>query len=153
MLCVYRVPVSRYSICTRVLRCRIIVGLLLEIYYSQREIESEIYGISGRGYHGVLEFERVAGQDFSVDLILGVDRAGSRDSLADTVDYSVVAERAHAVLTGEPLDLIETVAERIVDACRDLPGISFMEVAVHKPEAPIAVPFRDVVVRIRREFR
>ena len=62
-------------------------------------------------------------------------------------------ERAHAVLTGEPLDLIETVAERIVDACRDLPGISFMEVVVHKPEAPIAVPFRDVVVRIRREFR
>ncbi len=89
----------------------------------------------------------------SVDLILGVDRAGSKDSLADTVDYSVVAERAHAVLTGEPVDLIETVAERIVDACRDLPGISFMEVAVHKPQAPIAVPFRDVVVRIRREFR
>ncbi len=113
----------------------------------------EIFGISGRGYHGVLESERVAGQDFSVDLILGVDRAGSRDSLADTVDYSVVAERAHAVLTGEPVDLIETVAERIVDACRDLPGISFMEVAVHKSEAPIAVPFRDVVVRIRREFR
>lgn len=113
----------------------------------------EIFGISGRGYHGVLESERVAGQEFSVDLILGVDRTGSRDSLADTVDYSVVAERAHAVLTGEPVDLIETVAERIVDACRDLPGISFMEVAVHKPQAPIAVPFRDVVVRIRREFR
>ena len=113
----------------------------------------EIYGISGRGYHGVLESERVAGQNFSVDLILGIDRAGSRDSLADTVDYAVVAERAHAVLTGEAVDLIETVAERIVDACRDLPGISFMEVAVHKPQAPVIVPFRDVVVRVRREFR
>ena len=61
-------------------------------------------------------------------------------------------ERAHAILIGEPVDLIETVAERIIDSCRDFSGIAYVEVAVHKPSAPIVVPFRDVVVRIRRDF-
>jgi dihydroneopterin aldolase len=64
----------------------------------------------------------------------------------------VVAQRAHHVIVGEPCQLIETVATRIVDACADVGPLQFMEVAVHKPSAPIAVPFDDVVVRVRREF-
>jgi dihydroneopterin aldolase len=112
----------------------------------------EIYGISGWGHHGVLDSERESGQEFSVDIVIGLQLTGLGDDLAHTVDYSVVAERAHTILVGEPVDLIETVAERIIDSCRDFSGISSVEVAVHKPSAPITVPFRDVVVRIRREF-
>lgn len=112
----------------------------------------EILGISGWGHHGVLESEREAGQQFSVDIVLGLSLADLDDDLARTIDYSVVAQRAHAVIVGEPCDLIETVAERIIDSCRDLDQLSFMEVAVHKPAAPIEVPFDDVIVRIRRNF-
>ena len=114
----------------------------------------EILGITGWGHHGVLESERRDGQEFRVDVVLGTDiaEAANTDDLSNTVDYSVVAERVHAVLVGEPFDLIETLAARMVDACRDLRGIQYMEVAIHKPSAPIAVPFDDVIVRIRREF-
>lgn len=113
----------------------------------------EIRGIRGFGYHGVLESERLNGQEFSVDIVLGVSLHDLRDDLARTIDYSVVAERAHAVIVGEPYRLIETVAEQIIDSCADIGSLDFIEVAVHKPSAPIAVPFDDVVVRIRREFR
>lgn len=113
----------------------------------------EITGIRGFGYHGVLESERREGQEFIVDIVLGVALADLDDDLNKTIDYSVVAERAHGVIVGDPCQLIETVAERIIDACRDLDSLQFIEVAVHKPAAPIAVPFEDVVVRLRRELR
>lgn len=117
----------------------------------------EIIGITGWGHHGVLEHERRDGQEFRVDVTLGLDVsvAAANDDLTATVDYGDVAERVHAVLVGEPCALIETLAERMIHACSQVPGftrVSFMELAVHKPSAPIAVPFTDVVVRIRREF-
>lgn len=112
----------------------------------------EITGIRGWGYHGVLDAERRDGQEFIVDVILGLSLTDLKDDLSRTIDYSMVAARTHEVIVGEPYDLIETVAERIVEACTDLPGLEFVEVAVHKPSAPIQVPFDDVVVRIRRAF-
>ena len=113
----------------------------------------EITGVRGFGYHGVLEAERRDGQEFIADIVIGVSLRDLDDALDRTIDYSVVAQRAYDVIVGEPCQLIETVAERIVDACADMHSIEFMEVAIHKPSAPIAVPFADVVVRIRREFR
>lgn len=112
----------------------------------------EIIGVRGFGYHGVLESERRDGQEFIVDIILGVSLEDLDDDLDRTIDYSVVAQRAHDVIVGEPHQLIETVAQRIVDACADMGALDFIEVAVHKPSAPIEVPFDDVVVRIRRDF-
>lgn len=112
----------------------------------------EIMGVRGFGYHGVLESERREGQEFIVDIILGVSLINLNDDLDRTIDYSVVAQRAHDVIVGEPHQLIETVAQRIVDACSGMDGLEYIEVAVHKPSAPIEVPFEDVVVRIRRDF-
>ena len=112
----------------------------------------EITGVRGFGYHGVLDFEQRDGQEFVVDIVIGVDLIDLDDDLARTVDYSVVAQRAHEVIVGEPCQLIETVAERIADACSGVGPMKFIEVAIHKPAAPIEVPFGDVVVRIRRNF-
>lgn len=112
----------------------------------------EILGVRGFGYHGVLDSERRDGQEFIVDIVLGVPLRNLNDDLERTIDYSVVAQRAHDVITGEPCQLIETVAQRIIDSCADMPSLQFVEVAVHKPSAPIAVPFEDVVVRIHRDF-
>lgn len=112
----------------------------------------QLTGIRGHGHHGVLEFERRDGQEFIVDLVLGVDlsRAGVSDALADTVDYSAIAAVAHSVIVGEPFDLIETVAHRIAEGCLAVDGVRTVEVTVHKPQAPIEVPFGDVAVRIAR---
>ena len=89
----------------------------------------------------------------SADVALHVrtSAAAGSDDLADTVDYGQVANSVHALIVGEPVDLIETLAERIADACLGFPGVERVKVTVHKPHAPIEVPFDDVELRIVRE--
>lgn len=111
----------------------------------------EILGIRGFGFHGVLTEERAQGQEFLVDVVLGtqIDRAAASDDLTHTINYADVATHVHEHITGEPVDLIETLAVRIADDALAM-GALWVEVAVHKPSAPISVPFHDVVIRIRR---
>ena len=115
--------------------------------------EIAITGIRATGYHGVYEHERRDGQEFVADLVLSLSlaRAAATDDVTDTVHYGEVAERVAAILAGDPVDLIETVAERIATAV--LSGWSLVDavaVTVHKPSAPIPVPFGDVAVTVRR---
>ncbi|MDX3075954.1 dihydroneopterin aldolase [Streptomyces sp. NPDC088354] len=109
-------------------------------------------GLRARGHHGVFEHERREGQDFVVDLVLGLDTApaAATDDLTRTVHYGIVAEEVAAVVRGEPVDLIETLAQRIADQCLEHELVEEVEVTVHKPQAPITVPFDDVTVSIIR---
>jgi dihydroneopterin aldolase len=111
-----------------------------------------VTGITARGFHGVFEHERRDGQTFVVDVALGVDTrpAATTDDLARTVDYGAVSAAVVAVLEGPPVDLVETLAQRIADACLAFAGVEAVEVVVHKPEAPVGVPFGDVTVTIVR---
>jgi dihydroneopterin aldolase len=109
-------------------------------------------GIRARGRHGVYPFEREQGQDFVVDvaLVLDLAPASTTDDLSRTVDYGVLAEAVVADVQGEPLDLIEALAERVAQTCLRQPGVVQVEVTVHKPEAPIPVAFTDVSVTLTR---
>ncbi|MGW7352354.1 dihydroneopterin aldolase [Streptomyces sp. Z26] len=109
-------------------------------------------GLRARGHHGVFEREREEGQTFVVDVVLGLDTrpAAEGDDLTRTVHYGVVAEEVVAVVAGEPVDLIETLAQRVADTCLAHPEVQEVEVVVHKPEAPITVPFDDVTLTIKR---
>lgn len=111
-----------------------------------------VRGLRATGHHGVFEHERAEGQLFVVDVDLGVDTraAAAGDELARTVHYGVVAEEVHAIITGEPVDLIETLAQRIADQCLRHEAVHDVEVVVHKPGAPIPVPFDDVTITIKR---
>ena len=111
-----------------------------------------ITGIRGIGHHGVFAEERRDGQEFIVDVAIDLDlrRSASSDDLADTVDYGTVASDVHALITGEPHDLIETLAEGIASSCLRHRAVDAVTVTVHKPQAPITVPFDDVAVRITR---
>lgn len=109
-------------------------------------------GLRAAGRHGVLASERAAGQEFGLDLELEVDTrpAAASDALADTVDYGAVAQRAVAVLGGEPVDLLETLAARVAGTVLADDGVAAVTVTVHKPQAPLTVPFDDVAVVVRR---
>lgn len=109
-------------------------------------------GLSVRGHHGVFAHEREDGQTFVVDLVLGLDTgpAAADDDLERTVHYGVLAEQVAAVIAGEPVDLIETLAQRIADTCLGHEVVEEVEVTVHKPDAPISVAFDDVTVTITR---
>lgn len=109
-------------------------------------------GLRGYGRHGVLPSERANGQPFLIDVELGLDtrRAAKSDDLTDTVDYAGLADRVVALVEGEPVNLIETLAERIAEMCLEPAGVEQVEVTVHKPEAPVTVAFEDVSVTIMR---
>jgi dihydroneopterin aldolase len=109
-------------------------------------------GLRARGRHGVYDFERRQGQDFLVDVELELDltRAGRSDDVADTVHYGELAERLVAVVAGEPVHLIETLAERLAAVCLEDTRVDAATVTVHKPQAPIPHEFADVAVTVRR---
>lgn len=110
-------------------------------------------GVSGRGFHGVFEHERRDGQEFVVDVELEADLswAGQSDALADTVNYGEIGALALAHIEGQPLDLIEALAERIAaDVLGQHRLVDEVRVTVHKPQAPVGVPFGDVTVTVTR---
>ncbi len=109
-------------------------------------------GLRARGYHGVHGHERRDGQDFVVDAVLGVDTrpAAAADDLSRTVDYGSVAIRLAGIVTGEPVRLIETLAQRLAEACLAEPAVTEVEITVHKPQAPVPFPLDDVAVTILR---
>ena len=111
-----------------------------------------VRGLAVHGHHGVFEFERRDGQEFVVDLVLGMDTgpAAQSDDLQDTVDYGTLVEEVRSAVANDPVDLIETLAQRIADVCLRHPRVEAVEVTVHKPHAPIQVTFQDVALTINR---
>jgi dihydroneopterin aldolase len=109
-------------------------------------------GLACHGRHGVYPDERRDGQLFIVDALLVLDtrEAAASDALADTVDYGALAHALAAVVEGEPVDLLETLAARLVAVCLEDPRVDEAEVTVHKPQAPIPLSFSDVAVTVRR---
>lgn len=109
-------------------------------------------GIRAVGHHGVLEHERRDGQEFVVDAVLALDtrEAGRADDLSLTVDYGRLSQRLVDAIVSEPVDLIETLAQRLADVCLAQPLVEWVELTVHKPQAPIEVPFEDVTLTIHR---
>lgn len=111
-----------------------------------------ITGIRAFGHHGVYPDEKRDGQEFVVDveLHLSTRRAAETDDVADTVHYGELAEEVAAIVSGEPVDLLETLASRIADTALAHDLVQIAKVTVHKPQAPIAVPFGDVAVTVWR---
>lgn len=109
-------------------------------------------GLRGFGHHGVFDFERAQGQEFIADVALELDLApaAGTDDVADTVDYGALAQRLVAVISGPPVNLIETLADRLAQVCLADQRVTAVEVTVHKPAAPVEVEVADVSVTLRR---
>jgi dihydroneopterin aldolase len=109
-----------------------------------------LLGLRATGHHGVFDFERREGQEFVVDAELDVRRPSLDDDLATTVDYGGIAGVLVANVERDPVDLIETLAGRLAETCLADPLVERATVTVHKPNAPISVPFGDVTVTCTR---
>lgn len=110
-------------------------------------------GVTAIGYHGVFAHEKRDGQPFITDMVLHLDvaAAAATDDLAKTANYGAVAETIVSMVTGEAYDLIETLSVRMAERIlRDFTMLNAVEVTIHKPKAPIQVPFGDVSVTVFR---
>ena len=109
-------------------------------------------GLRAFGYHGVLPIERAQGQEFIVDAVLHLDTsaAAAADDISLTADYGALAGRLVRIVSGKPVALIETLAQRLAAACLEDARVCEAEITVHKPDAPVGVPVGDVSITIRR---
>ncbi len=124
----------------------------------------QLTGLRVFGHHGVLDFEKTNGQEFIIDAAVWVDAtdAVAKDDVASTVHYGDLADALAANVANEPVDLIETLAWRLLrlalafgtttDQIRK--GATFSpvikaEITVHKPNAPINHKFDDVSVTVK----
>lgn len=104
------------------------------------------------GRHGVFAHERKTGQDFYIDAEVWVDTraAAESDQLSDTVHYGHLMRALYEVAMHEPVDLLETLAERLAAVTFAFHGPQAVRITVHKPQAPVKLRFDDVAISILR---
>ena len=114
--------------------------------------ELSVKGIECFAHHGVFDFERREGQTFVVDLVLGLDTrpAAESDDLEETVNYGTLVMDVKAAVERDPVDLIETVVQRIAVVCLKDRRVEWARVTLHKPDAPIDATYSDVALTITR---
>ncbi len=107
--------------------------------------------MSFSGRHGARRAEWEHAQEFKVDVELEADlaEAGRSDRLEDTVDYSQVRAIAKAIIEGQSVKLLETLAARIADRVLALPRVKAVSVRVAKRPASMA-PIEAAAVHISR---
>ena len=110
-------------------------------------------GIEVHGRHGVYDFERSNGQRFVIDVDWWLDagKAIHADQLDATLCYKQLHDVVVTVTGGEPWRLIETLAHHLCQTLlAQFPEMQIVQVAVHKPDAPIGGAFADVGITMTR---
>jgi dihydroneopterin aldolase len=116
----------------------------------------KIKGLRVYAHHGVFDFERQNGQDFYIDVTIWVSgKARVTDDLNHTVHYGDLAKALVEAAKNQPVDLLETLAQRLLDLTLNFGGgslsglIKKAKITVHKPNAPIPYDFEDVSVTLK----
>lgn len=115
--------------------------------------EIRIEGLEVYAYHGVFPEENKNGQHFYINAVLYTDtrKAGRTDELSDSTHYGLVCEEMARAMKEQCFHLLERAAEYVAErVLRTFPLIREMELEICKPEAPIALPFSNVSVKICR---
>lgn len=120
-------------------------------------LKISVKGLRVFAHHGVFEFERTNGQDFFIDATVWLDgkAAAANDDLAKTVNYGELADALVSNAKANPVDLIETLANRLLELVMSFGGgsetgiVKKAKITVHKPQAPIDHEFSDVSVTVK----
>jgi len=100
----------------------------------------QIKNLKFRARHGHLDFERVIGNNFEVDLLFETDitSAAESDDLDNALDYSLAAAIVEDVINSEPVLLIETLITKIGDQLiGSFPQVAMLEVSLRKLTPPM----------------
>ena len=111
-----------------------------------------VEGIELVGHHGVFEEEKQKGVRFRIDLKVDVDHfpAFDNDQLTDTIDYRDLIQTVLTVAEGESLNLIENLAETMVDRLLSDFPVKQVEISLRKKSKHVAGNPDWVGVRIQR---
>lgn len=109
----------------------------------------EIKGIKLNALHGVLESEKAVPQEFSIDITYEYDgeEGAKSDDISLAVDYAEVCKTAYSVCAENSFCLLEKLSREIAFALAEkFPAMEKVNVRVHKPHAPVGLPFGDISV-------
>ena len=109
-------------------------------------------GLEVFAHHGVFPEERENGQTFVVDLDVEYDASGASrsDDVADTINYVELAAVVHEAVANDPVDLLETLAIRVLTRVFSFPQATHASVTIHKPSAPMPVSLAGVSITVSR---
>ncbi|MCB1509958.1 MAG: dihydroneopterin aldolase [Hyphomicrobiaceae bacterium] len=112
-----------------------------------------VEGFELAGSVGVYEHERRARQPLVVSLNIWVadDYDGQSDRLSDVYDYDIAINAIRDSVENGHINLLETLAERIAEACLADPRVLALDVRVEKPAVLPAC--RSVGIEIHRGRR
>ena len=99
----------------------------------------ELEGMEFKAYHGVLEQEKVRGNEFVVDFRgeLDLSAAAESDNLNDTLNYADIYDIV-AYEMSVPSELLENVAGRIMKAIEaQFPQLVLFSIRVSKKRPPV----------------
>lgn len=107
-----------------------------------------VSGIRIYAKHGVFDYEKVRDQLFVVDMKVRLRAAPQNDELENTIDYAQLVEIARHQLQAAPKNLIETLAQAILQEVLSLPLVARAKITVHKPQVDLGAPISDVSVTV-----
>lgn len=119
------------------------------------KIKIKLTGLRVHAYHGVMDFEKAYGQWFVIDATVWVENKHPKSAaeLHTSVHYGELADQLVAATKSDPVDLLETLANRLLKVALDFGGknspVLKAKISVHKPEAPIEHEFTDVSVTVK----
>jgi len=110
-------------------------------------------GITVFAHHGVFPEERRDGQTFLIDVEVEYDMtpAAASDDVSDAIDYGALAVAIAKNAASDPVDLLETLALRLIRVVMTFERAQAATVTIHKPDAPMPVPVSGSSVSLRRE--
>lgn len=110
-----------------------------------------VKGMKFHGLHGVQEQEKIAGNDFEVDVVFWADlsAAATSDDLEDAINYTIVQEITASIMLGKSVDLIERLCFDIGTKLNEHFGdTEKFEVSVRKLNPPIKAPIAYTEARM-----
>ena len=97
---------------------------------------------------GIYEQEKLAPQRVIINIDLSVKEGSGDDDISHVVSYEVVVKKVEAILAAGHINLVETLCEKIAEACLKDGRVVAARVRVEKPD--IIANARSVGVEIER---
>jgi len=96
-----------------------------------------INGLSIQTTIGFYQWEKEIKQTLIIDLVMGWDtaKAAENDELAKTLDYAEISEHIAIFANENPVDLLETLAERLAQHLISHYQIPWLNLKIGKPGA------------------
>ncbi len=96
-----------------------------------------IKGLNIQTTIGFFQWEKEIKQTLVIDVAMAWDtaKAAENDELAKTLDYAEISTAIDTFANNNPVDLLETLAERLADFLRAQYNIPWLRLSIGKPGA------------------